>query len=611
MNVPKIEKKLQDDTINWNEVFVMLRHVPKESIDRLLLAVIKHVDVPLDIVLLLARNSKLKTLRKAFDQTCHQELMPIIIVKSILSEMIPISTEMNELCLRTALRCNRSEVIDILIKMEGDFLSSNFAEGSFQEADDFDRLIDMILKKDLIVLRKDVFSKSHVLHQFVLKGRVDIVERIVQILPSSVQLMDENKNIPLHHALERQEFSVASTLVQTGAQIGLKFGGLLVKNRRNRTPLLCGLTSHNKEQSSSSKVQSIMNILEWLQSIGMMNDAIIVNDIIRFTLENGYDEIANNLYKDSVENNVQRIEPSIVSMLKELTKEKQFSYDSVAGFVHTNNIRNEKNWMDPVFHGCVSDGRIKTAHLLLISHPNLLQSKDEKGRLPIHRACSSICEESLSMINLLFEGAQRYDCIQMKHSGMFEPDKVGTTAFDTLFNYFQRNSVEINNIVYKVLRKMLDTDRSLPVIPYMLLQPQSNCFDVLYDHLLKDHTLRWNPLAQYHGHHALFYAIRRLIDKCDERVGPFLELCYDRTSRWHACVEAKDKEGQLPLHYALRTSTQLPSKIIFNLVASNLKSLGEPDGVSGLYPALLAAVHSDLGTIYELLRSYSQIIFLE
>jgi hypothetical protein len=215
------------------------------------------------------------------------------------------------------------------------------------------------------------------------------------------------------------------------------------------------------------------------------------------------------------------------------------------------------------------------------------------------------------MINLLFEGAQRYDCIQMKHSGMFEPDNVGTTAFDTLFNYFQLNSVEINKIVYKVLRQMLVTDKSLPVIPYMLQQPQSNCFDVLYDHLLKDHTLRWDPLAQYQGHHALFYAIRRLIGKYDERVGPFLELCYDRTSRWHASVDAKDKEGQLPLHYALRTCTPLPSKIIFNLVASNLKSLGEPDGVSGLYPALLAAVHSDLGTIYELLRSYSQIIFLE
>jgi ankyrin repeat protein len=606
MNVTtKIEQKLRDDTINWDTIRAMLPQAPKGSNDRLLLAVIKHVDVLPDIVLILARNAKLKTLRKAFDQACCQKLMPIHIITILLNEMLPLPTEMRELCLRTSLRCHRSEVTDILIKMEGDFLTPSFAIGTFEENDDFHRLANMILKSDIIVLRNDIFSNSNIIHQFVIKGRVDIVEWIVNTFPTSVQTQDENKNLPLHYALENKQLSMASFLVEKGTKIGFKFGGLLVKNCKNVSPLICALKSRDKDQCSSGETQNTFNILQWLQSIGLLNDAIIINDVIKFAIENGYDEIANRLFQ----NNVKRIGSTIMRTLKKLTKERKMNHNTLVRFIHTNNIKNEKNWMGPFFHRIVSDGQIENSQLLIISNPLLLQSKDGRGKLPIHRACSTICDESLSLIILLFEEAQRCDRIKMSHAGMFEPDNNGTTPLDILFRYFELNSLEMHNMIHKVLQKMLDIDRSLPVVPYVL-QHTNCCFDILYDHLLHDSCLRWDPLAKYNGRNALFYGINRLMAKRDDKVGPFLKLCYDRNSQWHACLEASDDEGQLPLHYALRSPTPLPSKIIIDLVTSNLKSLGEIDGVSGLYPALLGAAHCDLETIYELLRSYSQIIQL-
>lgn len=608
MNVTTIiERKLKHEPINWDEILALLPQTPKESSDRLLLAFIKRVDVPLDIVTFACRNAKLKTLRKAFDQACYQESMSTNIITRILDEMMPIaSVTIRELCLYTALRSNRSYVADILMKMEGGFLTSYFAAGTFQESDDFDKLADMILKSDVIASRKDIFSNSNIIHQFVMKGRADIVEWIINTLPTSVQTQDENKNLPLHYALECKHFSMASTLFEKGTQLGLKIGGLLVKNRWNESPITYALTSHAKAQRSSSETQNIANVLQWLQSKGLLSDAFVVHDVIKFSIENNCDDMANRLYKESVQNNVKGIESIILTMMKEMIKERKFNYDTVVRFIHTNSIKNEKNWMGPVFHRSVADQQIDHVKILLISHPNLLQSKDKRGRLPIHRACSFICDESIPLINLLFEEAQKRDGMKLKHAGMFEPDENGKTPFDILFSHFEFNSLEMNIMIYKVLQQMLNIDTSLPVVPYVL--QQTYCFEVLYEHLLHNGCVQWDPLARYHGQNALFYAIKRMVDKRDDKVDPFLELCYDSNSQWHACLEAKDDEGQLPLHYALRCRAQVPNRIIFNLVSSSLKSLGEIDGVSGLYPALLGAVYCDLGTIYELLRSYSQII---
>lgn len=606
--ITKVEKILCNDVIDWDNVRLIIPNCSNMLLDKLLLGVVNRKDVPNDVVRLLAGKARLKTVRRAFDKACCEDGVPNAILDILLKELEPLTPEIMELCLRSSLRSNRSEVITSLIHQDQDFLSSNFAMSAFEDETDFKLLADMLIRTDIIRQKKDMMSKGNMIHQFVSGPEsIDVVSVILDAFPSTVALEDDEGKIPLHYALKSNYFSLASFLITIGVKQGLHLGGLLKKCKyESISPLTCALEDESSQDSISMKTH-IRNIVEWLLTLKLLHDdACVSSEIIRFLLDSNFVDVAGDVYNEALELNVPDIQNII---LRDISEDmiRRGNLHSYVAFICENKFDDSStSCLDSIFNILVSRKNISGVRLLLRSYPILLWSPslNNKG-LPIHTA---FMIDSLPMVLFLFEEAMKSDTFPFEHGGIFTENLENKWDNGVVHPIlFDSNGV----IQLERLRRMINIDPKLPIIPYALKN------DVSIDDTFFLHpSLNWDPLSQFEGRHALFYALSSLQKSIqmgglkDPNLLLFIDLCLNNDSKWHKCIDSRNSAGQLPLHFALESNATVLDQVMrkFLLNSCNLKYLSDIDNKSGLYPALLAASYCDVATTYELIRLNVQVI---
>lgn len=642
--ISKVEKILCKDKIDWDDVRSIIPMCSIVLIDKLLLGVVKHQDVPEEVVSLLACTARLKTVRKAFDKACFQDGISNDILDNLLHELEPLKPDTIEICVRSCLRSKRLKVLNRLIHHDEDFLSSNFAKSTFEDETDFHLLADMLIKTDILRYKEEMIMKDNMIHQFVGgPERIDIVSIILDLFPHAVKSLDNGK-LPLHYALKSKNFSVASMLIIKGIQIGMHLGGLLKECDQMISPLTCALEVDTRDDATSNMNirKHIGNVVEWLLTSNLLEEDVrVACQIINIALGYGLVDLATDTYKLAREINVpidDMISKTFLQVSDELISKCKF--DSHVAFIHVNKVKansglwygedscddkdsdaravsfyNEEiqlnhkysSWLDDIFHSLVRNNNIDCVKLLLSSHPNLLWCPSYTGALPIHTA--SQIKDCFSMVILLFEEAILTEAFPMKHGGIFAGychHRIGHFIEDPPFCKIFSS---LNDIELDCLRRLIGIDPTLPYIPFALYVG----YDVNIKFFLHS-TLRWDPMSQFNGMHALFYALEAIYaDLSPSDSISFVDSCLDSNSEWHKCVHTRDSRGQLPLHFVLCLSKQYGSRIHpalrkFLTHSCNLKYLDVLDKIEVLYPALLSAAYIDVALTYELLRLNVQVV---